>query len=857
MLPNPTITPIPNDEPDAVPSLWNTRYAEIDANFSALDERQATAESVLAQAAGDKESLPERLDEIADALGLVQDEFGNIAGTSAVSVQRAVSLDWLYRNNRVAFELWGPGFTMIDYDGTNIVEGVSGDDSIDVESTTGIQVGQYYVLHDATGSHLIRVQAILSESRLRMHSNLPRNFTSGRLSRCSMAIAASVRADTQPGNIWLSKKINIGTVVDGGAVVVRRTLNSGNARLYYIDSSATEWTERDWSTRRQGGEIPEGFADYEYALPMRGDGYLRLDIEGEAMTVRHIVALAEATGLGGFVNPAMRPNTPTITAPGNGSTGITERPTLAISGYSSPGGTPQSGVQFQIATSNTFATIRHDSGQLAAGLSYQLPAGVLAVNTTYYLRARTMDSSGLWSDWSAVVSFTTDVSFVYVTAPTLVSPANNAVDVPETPTLQTGAFATVGGSDTHAASRFQVRSASGTWASPLWDSGEDTTNLLSIMVPAGILLAGQSVYFIRAAHKGTSRGWSEFSGEIKITTKTAFANVSGIALITTGGNGGTWAYIDDNGNTVTKPQSSYFDAHPVWGGMQDVTIDGQVMVKIPKFYIKQAIISSGANAGKPAWWISDQPVAGYEVHPAFKNGGSEVNQIYVGKYQASMDGAKLASKPGVLPAVSRSLTQFIADAGARNVSGVSGFMLWSVYQWSAIQWLYLVEKGTMDSQTATGQGRVNASSAANVDASDVAQATYRGIVGLWGNVWQWMDGLKTSGGSIHLWDRDGNKTWVNTTKRRTAPVGTIYPTTFMDHSAATYDFADVFIGDTGPTSNSNATAPDYQYFNEDSEYFPLVGGYWSNASHAGLWDLLVIHAASGTYTNVGARLAKV
>src|SRR5690606_12708173 len=167
----------------------------------------------------------------------------------------------------------------------------------------------------------------------------------------------------------------------------------------------------------------------------------------------------------------------------------------------------------------------------------------------------------------------------------------------------------------------------------------------------------------------------------------------------------------------------------------------------------------------------------------------------------------------------------IADAQARNVGGVSGFMLWSVYQWAAIQWLYLVENATMDSQAKTGQGRVSASSAANVDASGVAQATYRGIVGLWGNVYQWMDGLKTAGGSIHLWDREGNKTWVNTGKRRTAAAGTtIYPTTFMDHSGATYDFADVFIGDTGPTSNSNATAPDYQYFNEDQESFPLVGG---------------------------------
>jgi len=217
----------------------------------------------------------------------------------------------------------------------------------------------------------------------------------------------------------------------------------------------------------------------------------------------------------------------------------------------------------------------------------------------------------------------------------------------------------------------------------------------------------------------------------------------------------------------------------------------------------------------------------------------------------------MKSVSGVLPAVSKSLTTFQTEASARNTGGVTGFMLWSMFQWSAIQWLYLVENATMDSQTKTGQGRVNESSAANVDATDVAQATYRGIVGLRGNVWQWVDGLKTDAdGHINLWDRNGNKSWVDTGQKRTAADGTIYPTTFMSVNGTGYDFDEVFIGDTGPTSNSNATAPDYQWFGA-SEYFPLVGGYWGSAANAGLWDVGCDNAASSTYTGFGARLAKV
>ncbi len=38
-LPRERITPLPNNEPIALPSLWNTRYSEIDENFDTIDRR--------------------------------------------------------------------------------------------------------------------------------------------------------------------------------------------------------------------------------------------------------------------------------------------------------------------------------------------------------------------------------------------------------------------------------------------------------------------------------------------------------------------------------------------------------------------------------------------------------------------------------------------------------------------------------------------------------------------------------------------------------------------------------------------------------------------------------------------------
>jgi len=62
-LPHGQITPIPNNEPDAVPALWNVRYDEIDANFADLDGRTAAAEDEIAAARGGKASVAARLTE--------------------------------------------------------------------------------------------------------------------------------------------------------------------------------------------------------------------------------------------------------------------------------------------------------------------------------------------------------------------------------------------------------------------------------------------------------------------------------------------------------------------------------------------------------------------------------------------------------------------------------------------------------------------------------------------------------------------------------------------------------------------------------------------------------------------------
>ncbi|CCG08463.1 hypothetical protein [Pararhodospirillum photometricum] len=342
------------------------------------------------------------------------------------------------------------------------------------------------------------------------------------------------------------------------------------------------------------------------------------------------------------------------------------------------------------------------------------------------------------------------------------------------------------------------------------------------------------------------------------------AQVIGVALVATGGGTGTWARVDKGGNTLSGSDyaqgGAAFNAHPVWGGMVPATLDGQLMVRVPAFYYRVAPAPTGsAQAGKTCWWISDRPLDGFVLHPAFYKDGAPVNQFWVGKYQGSdSGGTKVASVAGVMPLTNISFTDYQARCAARNTGGVTGFMLWSVYQWAALQMLAVVEMASTESQGLLGSGRVAEGGVAAVDAADVASATYRGIVGLWGNVWQYCDGIRVqaSSGVLSVWDRQGNKAWVDT---GTARAASGYPVSFFSHAGAAHNFRDLFLPATVTDTANLASVPDYTLSTSSAalERIAACGGTYSTGSAAGLWAVALTESDTTFYANTGGRLAKV
>ena len=104
--------------------------------------------------------------------------------------------------------------------------------------------------------------------------------------------------------------------------------------------------------------------------------------------------------------------------------------------------------------------------------------------------------------------------------PVNLSPANGSAGITLTPTLQGSPFSGSAGV-THAASRWQIRSSSGDYNSPVWDSGSSPA-ATSITVPAGRLSNG-AVYYWRVGYQDSKGQWSSYSLETPFTTAAAAA----------------------------------------------------------------------------------------------------------------------------------------------------------------------------------------------------------------------------------------------------------------------------------------------------------------------------------------------
>jgi hypothetical protein len=171
-------------------------------------------------------------------------------------------------------------------------------------------------------------------------------------------------------------------------------------------------------------------------------------------------------------------------------------------------------------------------------------------------------------------------------------------------------------------------------------------------------------YVLPYASRSVPRGGCSIPvrGVVKPTTIDELARITGYSNLEyvigvewdTSSSSTALQQIDVYGNAITQKTYAWFDAHPVYGNMRrcllsaagmptfgsnargdGLTLDGsagQVMVRVPAFYIKSEKIGT-----KIRYWLSPSALLGFELHPAFlQRGGTERAQLYVGAYAGGL-----------------------------------------------------------------------------------------------------------------------------------------------------------------------------------------------------------------------------
>jgi hypothetical protein len=291
-----------------------------------------------------------------------------------------------------------------------------------------------------------------------------------------------------------------------------------------------------------------------------------------------------------------------------------------------------------------------------------------------------------------------------------------------------------------------------------------------------------------------------------------------------------------------------------------VTVENQEMIKIPAFFVKHFTPNAGPYAGRPCWAISPAPRDGFHLHPALKNTAGDLDCVYVGAYLATeVTTGVYGSQPAKLPASGITHANFVSGIEALNTGDVAGFHMLRLYEWAALQWLFLAEFCTANTQTIWAPGAGTDMLQVNVD--NPVNFVWRNLWGLWGYISQRVAGLSKQSSThfILLEANDGSGDTVTTSFLSTTYVElgskSGFPLSMYAGQGGRYDFSDIFFPNTFAETAEAATFPDsYKGRASTSDFGPQVGGGLNDDS--GLFSLNLSALRTSATAGAGSRIAK-
>lgn len=264
----------------------------------------------------------------------------------------------------------------------------------------------------------------------------------------------------------------------------------------------------------------------------------------------------------------------------------------------------------------------------------------------------------------------------------------------------------------------------------------------------------------------------------------------------------------------------------------------------------------------PEFWYKRWQADGYEyiqISNVEKDGFIYSEPFYIGRYNASGSSSAVTCKSGQAPFTSVSITNL--RTYSRNIG--SGWGQIDIWRWSMLQILYLVEYADYDSQSKLGYGICNGSktNSGQCDSLGMKSGTtnndkkhaviYRGVENIFGNIYQWLDGINIG---------SGPKSWVCKDRSQYASDKTASPYVQVSYTEASgsriskmgYDPNNPAIQRAIECNGSDTTyCPDY--FNSAAGYSVFVGGDYGSGLACGLW-YASCNGSSSTSAGIGGRL---
>lgn len=311
--------------------------------------------------------------------------------------------------------------------------------------------------------------------------------------------------------------------------------------------------------------------------------------------------------------------------------------------------------------------------------------------------------------------------------------------------------------------------------------------------------------------------------------------------------------------------SSPFDAFSPWKDMEEYNVidgalsykkgeegfsrtDYDTVVKLPNAWTK--IVDTGTDM---YFYVADNAVEGFELHPG--SGG------YVGRYHT---GTGYVSKSG-LDAVNN-----MTRAVARTNSHAKGdhWWQWGIASWQLIQMLYLVEFADFNSQAKIGTGIAysggvaqnsgttdsmlyHTGRAAGTDGQTAVQ--YRGIENIWGNYYNWLDGVNFNARKAYVCTDPAN--YADDTTNGYVDTGLTLPSSGYIKTMGVSSSAPWLM--LPKTNGGGQTTYVSDYANSNTGWrVARVAGYYSASSpgYCGVCYLYASNTASSANANTGSRL---